>query len=124
MAQKDSVAIVENFWRKIRSTAASLQRPVNQLSLSKRTKAPRFQDAITASSDSTTDGSAFGGTELLGDATGDVSGRSAVAFQIFVALLGSYGSFQLEEEVMRYRYEAGGVCFGAGGSLPSPGIVN
>ena len=62
--------------------------------------------------------------ELLGDAVQDVSGRSAVALQIFVALLGSYGSLQLEEEVMRYRYEAGGACFGAGGSLPSPGIVN
>ncbi len=62
--------------------------------------------------------------ELLGDATRDVSGRSAVAFQIFVALLGSYGSLQLEGEVMRYRYQAGGACFGAGGSLPSAGIVN
>ena len=93
---------------------------VNQLSLSKRTKAPRFQDAITASSDFATDGSAFGGTELLGDATREVSGRSAVAFQIF----GSYRSLQLEEDVMRYRYEAGGACFGAGGSLPSLGIVN
>ena len=41
-----------------------------------------------------------------------------------VRLLGRYGSLQLEEEVMRYRYEAGGACFGAGGSLPPPGIVN
>jgi hypothetical protein len=41
-----------------------------------------------------------------------------------VRLLGSYSSLQLEEEVMRYRYEAGADCFGARGSLPSPGIVN